>query len=130
MRLLYQYIAQSQKFGINYCRLVIDDLKGRVATGFDIGGKPSRWKASKVNALFKFLTTSRSVETWLQNVEESIYRMRLRKIPIKLWMVTGGYGAGKSHMKEYLRRKAIKNIRFLELKVSSLLPPSQHTVPI
>ena len=123
MRLLYRHTVQG--ISKNDCQVIINDLKGRVATGFRIAGHNS-----KKNVVFRFLTTSRPVETWLQTVEKSIQEMRHEKIPVKFWMVTGGYGAGKSHMKEFLKRNEIENIKFLEPMISYLLPPDRYNTPI
>jgi len=45
-------------------------------------------------------------------------------------MVTGGYGAGKSHMKEFLRRNKIRKLEFLEPGVSSILQSRGNKFPI
>jgi hypothetical protein len=45
-------------------------------------------------------------------------------------MVTGGYGAGKSHMKEFLRRNKINNLEFLEPLISSIMQSEEERVPI
>lgn len=123
MRLLYRHIVQS--ISKDYCKVIINDLKGRVATSFNIVGK----KPNK-NIVFRFLTTSRPVETWLQNLEDSIKWMNRRKVPFEFWMVTGGYGAGKSHMKEFLRRNKIKKLEFLEPGISSILQSRGNKFPI
>lgn len=123
MRLLYHHIVQN--ISKNDCRIIINDLKGRVATSFMI----EEWE-SKKDAVFRYITTSRPVENWLQDVDDSVYKMVHEKIPPKLWMVTGGYGAGKSHMKEFLKRNEVENIKYLEPKISSLLPPDRYKVSI
>ena len=125
MRLLYEYTVRT--FTKNICQLVIDDLKGRVATSFDIGGKSTSWKVWKINTLFKFLTTSRPVEAWLQKVEGNILTMKQKKIPVEMWIVTGGYGAGKSHMKEFLRRSEVNTIKFLELKITPIQSTDENS---
>ena len=123
MRLLYQHIVQG--ISKNDCGVIINDLKTHVATNFRI-----TWNVTKKNAVFRFLTTSRPVEAWLQKIEDSIKLMRQKKEPFEFWVVTGGYGAGKSHMKEYLRRNEIKNLKFLEPGLSSMLQFKKHAVPV
>jgi hypothetical protein len=120
MRLLYQHIIQS--ISKDDSQVIVNDLKGRVATGFKVT------KELKKDTIFKFLTTSRSVETWLQNLDSNIKLMNHKKVPFEFWMVTGGYGAGKSHMKEFLRRNKIKNLEFLEPSISSVLQSNQKKV--
>jgi hypothetical protein len=56
--------------------------------------------------------------------------MNRKKVPFEFWMVTGGYGAGKSHMKEFLRRNKIKNLEFLEPSISSILQSREKKTPI
>ena len=94
MRLLYQHIIQ--RISKSDCRVIIDDLRSRVATSFRIRGHEQNR-----NTVYRFLTTSRPVETWLQNIENSIKWMSRKKMTFEFWMVTGGYGAGKSHIKEF-----------------------------
>jgi hypothetical protein len=123
MRLLYQHIVQN--ITKDNCRVIINDLKGRVATSFNISERESQ-----KNIVYRFLTTSRPVETWLQNVDDSIKLMNHKKVPFEFWVVTGGYGAGKSHMKEFLRRNKINNLEFLEPEISTILRSDESKVPI
>lgn len=118
MRLLYQHVVGS--LSKKNCALVIDHFKSRVATGLQ-NQEPSEGRVLPTDVIYNFITTSRPVENWLQNLEESVYRMRRGKIPIELSVVIGGYGAGKSHIKEYLFRKKIPNVEFLEIETTSLL---------
>ncbi len=118
MRLLYQHIVQN--ISKEDCQIIIDDLKGHVATSFKLGKKDT-----KKNMVYRFLTTSRPVEVWLQKVEDGIKLMSRKKVPFEFWMVTGGYGAGKSHMKEYLRRNEINRFKFLEPKIILSEPPKK-----
>lgn len=128
MRLLYQHIIRN--ISKKDCQIIIDNLKSRVATGYNVSYGLSRGKALKNDRLYKFLTTSRPVEYLVQGVEESICKMGREKTPLNLWIVTGGYGAGKSHMKEYLRRNEIDNIKFLEPKIALLLPSDEKSAPV
>ena len=123
MRLLYQHVVQS--ISKNDCQVIIDDLKSRVATSFKIEGEDS-----KRDAVYRFLTTSRPVETWLQNVDDRIKIMSRKKVPFEFWMVTGGYGAGKSHIKEFLRRNEIEHLKFLEPDISFMARSDERVASI
>lgn len=113
MRLLYQYIAHN--LGKKKCRLILDGIKGGVAVSL---------KQNQVfshDYIYSFLTTSRPVEKWLQRTEEQIIVMASKKVQIDLSMIIGGYGAGKTHIKEYITRKEVKNIFFLKLNIASMI---------
>jgi hypothetical protein len=82
------------------------------------------------DAIYKFITTSRKVEDWLQRVEEDIQKMGRENEPVELWMIIGGYGSGKSHVKKYLLRRTNKNLNvdYLDLDVTDLSESGNNNV--
>lgn len=114
MRLLYQYITS--KLSVDDCRIIINYLRSRIAT--DLG------ETLPTDIFYKFITTSRPVEQWLLSIEQKIRKMGRKKTPPELWVIIGGYGAGKSHMKEYVVDAAKKSphIQTLTIEIADLLP--------
>ncbi len=130
MRLLYNHVLK--KTSPKDCDLIIDILKGRVAVAPTLPNEKPRSNTSLSDTVFRFFTTSRVIEKWLQDSEELIRKMSRKKIALNLWMILGGYGSGKSHIKEYLLNQSAKysNIQSLELKIASLLSTELNEISV
>lgn len=122
-RLIYQYaINRISKEG---CIRFIETLKTHVAT--DNSFIEKGYSLSLINDFYEFITTSRHTERWLQEIEDEIYKMEREKLFSELWMVIGGYGSGKSHIKHFLTRNNISNIGFFELDIATIMNTSHNS---
>jgi hypothetical protein len=119
VRILYNYFVS--KVSKENTRWILDYLRSRAATSLSSPDK-IQGRSIPSELMFKYITTSRSVEAWLQNMEDKIYEMARAKKSAELWFIIGGVGAGKSHIKEYLLSLINKrpSVFSLELQVSKL----------
>lgn len=118
MRLLYHYVARNLKK--NKSRLILDGLKSGVAASLKHSSSLSQ------DYVYSFITTSRPVEKWLQRSEEQIRLMSKKKVQVEISMIIGGYGAGKTHIKDYLTRNKIDDVLFLELNLETMKEMNQN----
>ncbi len=104
------------------CKLFIDTLKTKVAPSLSTLIAP-KTRLSLGSDFYRFITTNHPVEEWIQSMEKNIKEMGHQKTSTELWVVSGGYGAGKSHSKGYIfaSTRRIRSVKFLELDLVNVL---------